>query len=147
MPLHIPTVIVTRPKQIWAPAITRADISLSVQYPANIKNAQTASIIFKLPVDFTSFTTATLVLYGGATLNYNLRIRVRAGACAENFATHLGTDTRDYALTLSVFSCIDIVPFLATAFAELAAGDHVLVDVRNNTSGTVIVYGLDVRYD
>ena len=134
------------PRQIWATAQPEADAYSATRIPCNLGLNHTGAMIFKLLNDFTSFTSATLVLYGGATQNFNIRIRVRGGACNEAHNTHIQTDTRNHALTLAVFSCIDLIPILPAVFGALAAGDHILVEVRNQTAPDITVYGIDVRY-
>ena len=133
-------------RELWLPAIHRMDGYGGAQYPASIGSTESVSMIRKLPTDFTSVTTATLVIYGWATQNYNLTITGRAGDCGENFALHTQNDTRNHALTANTFSCIDLVPILAAWFAALNAGDHIYINVLNNTVGIVTVYGLDLRY-
>jgi len=134
------------PRELWVPAIHLSNAYGGNQYPANILSGQSASMIVKLPTDFTSILIATLSLYGGATMNFSLTIRGWAGACTEAPAIHNQTDTRLHALTLNVFSCTDLALILPAFFAALTAGDHVYILVTNNTLGNVTVYGLDLRY-
>jgi len=134
------------PRELWVPATHLSNAYGGNQYPANILSGQSASMIVKLPTDFTSIVSAAISLYGGATMNFNLTVRGWAGACTEAPATHNQTDTRNHALTLNVFSCTDIVTLIPVFFAALTAGDHVYILVTNNTVGNVTVYGLDLRY-
>ena len=134
------------PRQIWATAQPEADGYSATRIPCNLMTNHTGAMIFKLLNDFTSFTSAHLVLYGGGTRDFELRIRVSGGAYGESPLNHTQVDTRDHALTLGVFSYIDLIALLPAVFGALSAEDHVLVTVRNQNGLDITVYGIDVRY-
>jgi len=133
-------------RQIWVPVVHRSNAYATTQMPPQIANTQAAAGTFQVPHDFTAWTRIRLVVYGFGTAIYNLTVRGDGGTCAEGFTTHTQALAANYGLVAGTFTCIDLSATMAAFFGALSPGDYVALTVTNNTVGTVVVYGFDLRY-
>lgn len=143
-PLIEPSAPPTR--QIWVQMVHRSNAYATTQMPPQISNTQAAAGTFQVPHDFTAWTRVRLVVYGFGTANYNLTVNGDAGTCGEGFTTHTQALAANYGLVAGTFTCIDLSATMAAFFGALSPGDYVAMTVKNNTVGTVVVYGFDLRY-
>jgi len=106
-----------------------------------------AGISFKVPHNFTSLTSAEIIVWEdtGTYGTANLDIGANYGAAGENYNIHAETDRAStYNLVQNKFTAIDVSGILTS----LAANDYVSIRISNEDGGTfdLWVVGLRLRY-
>ena len=115
------------------------------QYPADTLNYR-AWGGFRVPWDFTAWTSIEIVLWPIIAGASNLSVRYYAGACGELYNTHALITNPALVMALNQLLCFDALADGAAFWAALTPGDNVMLSVRNvGASQARIPFGI-VRY-
>lgn len=133
-------------RQRWLPMIVRFEPGGPTIYPGGISTNDHAAGIIRMPLDFTTLSSLTLVLNPTNTGATNLDVSIRFGGCGELHNTHAQTLNQTWAMTANTFFCVDLLPLYAALLAALAVGDIMRVNVKNNQAAIVTCYGVDMVY-
>jgi len=144
MPLVEPGV--AWPRFFWAPMIALNFWAGKNLHPAEINFGMQARGTYKMPPDFTTLDELYLVMRPEWTGNYNLSITISFGKVGELYNVHTQNVAGLVALVLDTIRCYDLVPVFPALLALLETGDHLMVNVNNQTAQDLHVYGLDGRY-
>ena len=134
-------------KEFWASAISNGItriIGNFLSYATNLGFGETAGVIFKCPHDFTSITSAEIIIIPEDTnANADIDIASDYGAAGEAYNTHSGSDAATtYNLTQNQIYALDVSGILGS----LAANDHVGITLDEKDTNTIHVIGFRLRY-
>ena len=133
-------------KRFWAPAIAEQSYPAPEIHPALELFGYVAWASYKIPPDFTTLDNLYVVMWPEWTGAYNISFWPHFGQCGELWNVHNQWQILPVAMTLNKFTCYDLVPQFPVLLANLAAGDHLLLRVLNQTAQRLHVYGMDGRY-
>jgi len=113
----------------------------------SIDDGEFAAMILQVPHDFSSITDAVLVVVPASNANasWNVDIEVIYGANGEANNAHSDTDTGStYDWSTDDLDIVEID--ISGLLGNLAAGDYVNVEVENNETDDLGIYGVRLRY-